>query len=323
MKAWDEVTLACRGLVVDKDANVVARPLPKFFNDFEYQEGEIPYGEEFEAFIKYDGSLGIVFVYEGEVILASRGSFASEQAFKAKEIFEREHRYPNYIWPGYTYAFEIIYPQNRIVVDYGNQEKLVLLAMFHTETGLEVPYELMHWYNHDRFHVVEKVSFDVPLTDYRSTIQGSDEGYIIRFKSGFRMKIKGEEYCRLHRVLTEVSNKSIWQSLKNETSLDEVLDRIPDEYDTWVQKTITDFTIKFKEIEIWHREVAEELAAKYPDKKSFAEQVFVYCKQHGANSAIMFSMKNGSTKWKAIIWDMLYPKFEKAAKTVQELKTTE
>ncbi|MFB9080967.1 hypothetical protein ACFFWB_26745 [Flavobacterium procerum] len=31
-RVWNEITIACRGLILDKDLNVVARPFPKFFN---------------------------------------------------------------------------------------------------------------------------------------------------------------------------------------------------------------------------------------------------------------------------------------------------
>jgi T4 RnlA family RNA ligase len=323
-KAWDEITLACRGLVVDKEGKVVARPLPKFFNDFEYPEGTIPYGLPFEAFIKYDGSLGIGFLYEGEVIIASRGSFASEQAVKAMEIFNREDA-KHFIKPGYTFAFEIIYPSNRIVVDYGADEKLVLLAMYNTETGEEVLYEDMKNYFNEYFYdnnnyifLGEKVTFDCDLKEYRSTIQGADEGYIIRFENGFRMKIKGEEYCRLHRILTHVSNKSIWQSLKDEKPLDEILDRIPDEFDAWVEKTIAELTTKFEAIRVRHAELFNTLN-HIEDKKEFALAVIKNTPKD-MHTGIIFGMRNGTTKWKTVIWDMIYPKFEKAAKTMHELK---
>ena len=93
---WDEVTLAARGLVVDKDANIVARPFIKFFNKEELEQREvlinnplidkIPTDLPFETFDKMDGSLGILFWYDGEWIFASRGSFTSAQAFEGKEI---------------------------------------------------------------------------------------------------------------------------------------------------------------------------------------------------------------------------------------------
>ena len=37
--------------------------------------------------------------------------------------------------PGYTYLFELIVLWNRIVVDYGDDEKLIVLGVIETESG--------------------------------------------------------------------------------------------------------------------------------------------------------------------------------------------
>jgi hypothetical protein len=61
-RLWDEVTLNCRGLILDTEGNVIAKPFPKFFNMEELSDSEIP-KEAFEVFEKMDGSLGIFFHY--------------------------------------------------------------------------------------------------------------------------------------------------------------------------------------------------------------------------------------------------------------------
>ncbi len=76
---WDEVTLQTRGLVTDDKGNVVARPFKKFFNQ---EEGKHTPTVEFDVYAKMDGSLGILFNYDGEWVLATRGSFTSDQAVK-------------------------------------------------------------------------------------------------------------------------------------------------------------------------------------------------------------------------------------------------
>ena len=90
---WDDITLNCRGLVLDLEGNVIAKPFPKFFNYEEHTaEGSklppIP-NENFEVYEKMDGSLGIIFHYEGEWLIATRGSFASEQAIKGMEMMKK------------------------------------------------------------------------------------------------------------------------------------------------------------------------------------------------------------------------------------------
>ena len=64
---------------------IVARPFKKFFN---LSDGRTDITGEYEIYEKMDGSLGILFFYEGEWILASRGSFTSEQAIEGKKILD-------------------------------------------------------------------------------------------------------------------------------------------------------------------------------------------------------------------------------------------
>src|SRR5579885_481968 len=133
-KHWTEETMMCRGLITTSAGEIVARPFPKFFNYEEY-EGQIP-KEPFTVTEKMDGSLGILYFVDGKPAIATRGSFTSEQAIRATAILrERYEHFP--FSPHYTYLFEIIYPGNRIVVDYGKMDDLVLLATIYTKTGAE------------------------------------------------------------------------------------------------------------------------------------------------------------------------------------------
>jgi RNA ligase len=75
---------------------------------------------------------------KGEWIMATRGSFTSPQAIKGKEILDNKYDVSS-LSKKRTYLFEIIYPENRIVVNYGNEEKLVLLGVIDTDSGEELP----------------------------------------------------------------------------------------------------------------------------------------------------------------------------------------
>lgn len=128
-KVWNEVTLSCRGLVLDDEMNVVAIPFKKFFNYEEHENSNlplIPVGEEFDAFEKMDGSLGIVFRYKGELIFATRGSFISDQAVKAKEMMKKYDEFK--LIDGFTYLFEIIYGNsflNTVTVTFSDGLKMI------------------------------------------------------------------------------------------------------------------------------------------------------------------------------------------------------
>ena len=47
---WDDITLNCRGLVLDNEGNVIAKPFPKFFNYEEHKPEDIPN----ENFVVYE-----------------------------------------------------------------------------------------------------------------------------------------------------------------------------------------------------------------------------------------------------------------------------
>jgi RNA ligase len=244
---------------------------------------------------------------KGEWILATRGSFTSPQSIKGKEILNKHDI--SSIRKDNTYLFEIIYPENRIVVDYGNEEKLVVLGAIHTETGDEIP--------DSSLRLLQDCGFEV-VTTYKTWGEGYDllkeeiskdkEGYVIRFKNGFRMKIKGDEYIRLHRILTNVSNRDIWEYLKNDKPFDELLEKVPDEFNDWVKETVRDFTIRFDNINKDYFEIYENLKSRNLDRKEFA----IRAKQY-RHSNILFNMLDGK-EHKQNIWKIIYPNYSKPFK---------
>lgn len=137
-RVWNEWTLACRGLILDGDFKIVARPFQKFFNLGEHENQVIP-NESFEVFEKMDGYLGILYWLDKKPHIATRGSFASEHALVATEMLHTQYAdVIPLLEKSKTYLFEIIYPENRIVLDYVNERKLVLLAIVDTEIGVEI-----------------------------------------------------------------------------------------------------------------------------------------------------------------------------------------
>lgn len=306
-QAWDEITLACRGLVLDDEGNVVARPFKKFFNMEELKS--IP-NEPFEVFEKMDGSLGILFRYKTEWVFASKGSFTSDQAIKFEEIFNRRHH--TIMLSGCnTYLFEIIYPENRIVVDYGDTERVVLLGEIHTESGEELDLEFNKQLG---FDVVKKYDGVTDYKQLKSMVKDNQEGFIVRFKSGMRMKIKGEEYVRLHRLLTNFSNVDIWECLKDGKNINELLERVPDEFDAWVKKTISNLKYAYYQIEERAGKMFDYyMYGKYndqepeTDKKKFAEWVKAQDRYLQPILFRMFDKKDYSD----IIWKYIRPVYSK------------
>lgn len=89
---------------------------------------------------KLDGSLGILYQHAGAWHIATKGTFASAQAQWATDWLRR-HIDPALLarFGAYTLLFEIVYPENRIVVDYGDRAGLTLLAARAIADGAYMP----------------------------------------------------------------------------------------------------------------------------------------------------------------------------------------
>jgi RNA ligase len=255
---------------------------------------------------------------KGEWILSTRGSFTSTQAIKGKEILDRHDigawRKDN------TYLFEIIYPENRIVVDYKGEEKLVVLGAIHTETGNEVPDSSLFFLQESGFELVMTYKTWGETYDLlKEEISNDREGYVIRFKNGFRMKIKGEEYKRLHKILTNFSSKDIWELMKEGKPLDEFLDRVPDEFYKWVKQQVSSFQYgKYRigehcgKIHDYFRYGKYNDVDPEPTKKDFALHL-EKCNVETFYRPILFAMWDGKP-YEHIIWRIMKPKYEKPFK---------
>ena len=305
---WDETILMCRGLVTDNNGNIVARPFKKFFN---LEEKKFTATENFEVYDKMDGSLIISFYYNGELVVASRGSFTSEQAVAANKLLSDKYNTKNGMYPNYTYLFELIAPWNRIVVDYGNVEKLVVLGVIETQSGKEMGFSEME---NEGFDIVKKYDGIEEYSTLKSTIKDDEEGFIVRFSNGDRIKIKGSEYLRLHKIMTNVSTTGIWEMLKNGDDVTELLKDVPDEFYSKIKSYV-------KELKYFYYLMGENVGKKFDyymygkyndkepveNKKKYAEWVSTQPKHLQAILFRMFDKRDYSD----IIWKLVKPKFRK------------
>lgn len=301
-RVWNEVTLNCRGLIMDSNMNIVARPFPKFFNLGEQENQHVP-NEPFEVYEKMDGSLGILYWHNNQPFIATRGSFTSDQSVKANAILQAKygHVLAN-LSPAKTYLFEIIYPENRIVVDYGALEDLVLLSVVDNATGKEDTLEEIG------FPVVKRYDGVNDISQLQLLEENNREGFVIRFASGLRYKVKFKEYVRIHRIITQVSNISIWEYLRADNDLNELLDRVPDEFYNWVRKTNADLLSAFAEIE-------NTAKAEFKDLGDRKETALYF--QQCTYPAILFSMLD-KRDYSDAIWKMLRPTFSKPFSNIEE-----
>jgi len=203
--------------------------------------------------------------------------------------------------PKYTYLFEIIYPENRIVVDYGDEESLILLAIF--DGYIEESLDNSGW-------LESNIASKYPLNDLnkiKDYIQTNQEGFVVRFENGFRVKIKSEEYLKLHKVVTNVSSIDIWRTLKSENDFNYILDNVPDEFYDWVKNVKEDLEKKFQYIKFEAELKLNQVLSKNPK----SEFEFFELVKNEKYSSIILAMRKGKN-YKNLIWKKIKPEHKKA-----------
>ena len=211
---WTAVTRTCRGLVAAADGRIVARPWPKFFNHGEQAADPLDLAAPVEVTDKADGSLGILYPVPTGHAVATRGSFSSEQALHATATFV--DRYAGRWTPvsGWTHLFEIVYPANRIVLDYGDLDDLILLGGVEIGSGrcvgpLDPP--CAGWPGprievHDHHSLADALAADP---------RPNAEGLVVRYLAGPHadtlVKLKQDDYVALHRIVTGLTARRLWE----------------------------------------------------------------------------------------------------------------
>jgi hypothetical protein len=291
---WTPETMQCRGLIVNGSGEIVARPFPKFFNLGEDVDAvTINAEQEFDVYEKYDGSLGILYPHpDGKPALATRGSFTSTQAVRGTKMLRELFPFATYD-PLVTLLYEIIYPENRIVVDYGEDEKLVLLAAIDVRTGKDLPLP-----DGDPRYLAERHSAITSLEQLPD--RPNREGYVIRFSDGTRIKVKHGEYVRLHRLITGVNKRHIWEIMRDGKSLDDLLDKVPDEFYKWVKTTAGDLHKRFTDIDL----MCQDAYGDRPDSDDRKELAAYFNTQK--HPAILFKMLDGKP-YADLIWKLIKP----------------
>jgi RNA ligase len=231
---WNNVTLNSRGLIIGPFCDVMARPFPKFFNFGQVGCPEINLDEPAVVTDKMDGSLGILYRgRDGKHYIATRGSFTSDQAIKGTEILRTKYADFKPI-PGFTYLFEIIYPENRIVCDYDSLEDLVFLGAVDIEYGYSYDADFA-----EDFHWPGPVAEVFPYRTMRQALEAKPragkEGFVVHLlDSDVRVKIKQADYIRLHKIVTGLNARSVWQAMMD-NSVDELIEQVPDEFHDFVR----------------------------------------------------------------------------------------
>lgn len=276
--AWDTVTRACRGLILDAvTGEVIALPLQKFFNIGEGGVTEAAVENlpdlPFAVYEKVDGSLGILYWPEdgsGLPALASTGSFQSEQAKRGTQML-RELAGIEELPSELTFLFEIVFKGNKgpaIEYDY---EGLVLLAINNRLTGEELPWEaVVAWAKKlgcRVAHVYNFISIE-DLLAQKELLSADLEGFVIRFANGRRFKFKGTAYLQLLWAVRSVRFADVFLAVV-EDRFEEFVASYPEELEPRLREVAQTVMDEFVRLER-AAELVLEKAPALTNEKEFA-----------------------------------------------------
>jgi len=338
---WNDTTIKCRGLILDKDYNLIARPFQKFYVydwDIVKEDLEKRIGMKYRTFNKLDGSIGILYFLNGKPYITSRGSFDSDFARIANDLLYT--KYADSISkfnPNYTYIFELILPSiQSIVVKYSKDDELHLLGILDTqnfdkeiflysdhsnELGFKQSEEFIfneennNSYYSSRQDIFNSVRYENvykginTFHDLQKLNWKNCEGFVIVFEDGFRVKIKFNDYMALHSNLFHISTKSIWNILKNKNlNFEEIISGYPDEWYDWCISYASELKDNYKVIDTYYKEKYVSVLKHNPQlAKAFAEAIK---NEKNNDKGFLFSIFQNKD-YSEEIWNKIQPKFEK------------
>ena len=245
---WTPALRMCRGIVFNHAGILVAHPYPKFFNLNEHPETELGVllarcnnSYPWSATDKLDGHCGIIFSYQDELIVTTRGRFTSPSAQLATEILyaHEQNGWKKSFLSDWTLIVEIIDPKTKVHVEYGDQSGFVLTGAFHRVTFEDASPALVDQLSNQlripaakRFlpSVVHQSIGDA-LRDLVKSMKDrsvrNKEGWVIRFEDGTRVKVKYETYIQL-MVVSKLSPSYLMRRMMS-GNLDRMLGTLDEE----------------------------------------------------------------------------------------------
>lgn len=303
-RVWNDVTMNCRGLIYHQETGeVIARPFKKFFNYGEPSAPTFAPDDWVTVYDKVDGSLGIAYDTPDGPAIATKGSFASEQALHATELLRA--KYPRYQTDDYcTDLFEIIYPENRIVLDYGDTDELRYLGSVINHSGM--PYwngVLIGYYDIPKNHFLVNGWYGQVLGQIDLHRPNAEGVVILNEDTGERLKLKQEDYIELHKVMTGLNERQLWEWLSQGKSIVEILAGLPEELHEWASLILNELVDDYLEFDL---KVHIAFLESYPSgRKDFA--LFNAGKEPVTKAALFAKYDGNDVRVSEIIWKALRP----------------
>lgn len=222
----------CRGIKFDaKTGLVIQRLYHKFFNFGERAETQMPELADYIAserlLEKLDGSMVAPLQVDGKIIWTTKMG-ESDVAIMAQDFINKNPQYDKLakqcIDTNLTPIFEFCSRKQRIVIDYP-EDMLILTAVRENYTGRYLSSgEISYLQSNALVNIPEvKASYKLDVIGFNNNMEPEQlendlaafettnglidiirkkeniEGYVLRFRNGHMLKIKCDEYCKIHK----------------------------------------------------------------------------------------------------------------------------
>ena len=257
---WNRVTLHARGHVFNvSTGKCVLRPWDKFFNyselvlsdhsftptykasaaegmffpqnyDNEKLQGDLGH---FVATDKLDGSLCIAGTVDGKSMVTSSGAIHSEHSDWSRNWLE-SHNILGKFQPRFTYMFETIADVFLHPIKY-DYEGCTLLGIIDNDTGQESPFDCVERTARE-WGITAPQRVDITsLADaqkFAAGLPANKEGIVITFENGFKVKMKGEEFLKVHKLFHGLTPSYLMENfdIKSMTFPESIMSVIPEEF---------------------------------------------------------------------------------------------
>lgn len=223
---WDDISIHCRGMIVDGHGNVVEHPFKKFWTFKQYltpktillnenQIKRIPEGK-IRILEKIDGTMCTLYWINDKPYLATQRSFTNTKALEATKIlYDRHAEDIKKLDRRFTYIFEAVYPESNVLIDYGDTRDLYLIGIIDKETmnPVELPdigFPVARDFTSQYGHLAK-------LTELEALNLPNMEGFVIYYENGEMIKLKFPWYKAAHRLLDNIffSDKNYYRNQRD------------------------------------------------------------------------------------------------------------
>jgi RNA ligase len=306
----------CRGLIFNKQGELVSRPLHKFWNAGERRETlleNIDLSKPHIILDKMDGSMIRPIPITGGTYRLGTKMGITDVAQQAERYVANKSNINTFILgaigAGYTPIFEWCSRQQRIVIDYP-EDRLVLIAVRHVLTGEYLTYqqmqELAGEYDLDLVRAYTGTVENMQQLVNETRALEDQEGWVIRWDDGHMVKLKADSYVKIHRAKDALMQEKNLIDLIISEKLDDVKSFLPQEDLTRVENYERDFWQGVAiAADTWKKRWGVIKVEHGSDRKSFALDTRYQNLDGNLKSAVFRHWDNAAANWQEAVLDVI------------------